>query len=846
MSALNDLLLGSRGLAARRGFAPALPHELDAIMAAAMIIDQAAVLAPPPTAVATATPALVRINPTKRVLRFIVPLTDGPTYLGDVELAVSPEDRLSVAAPRLLQMLELVLKPVVFARLKAAVGTSPVVAAEQLAAEKIVLRYDSQKLSLAIDIPVAARRLNSLSLRGARESSSETLAPAAVSGYLNLRSAVDLVERGPDRGLVPPVSLLDGAVRAFGVVTESEGYVSLRSGEPLIRRTGSRLVYDDLAHTVRWTLGDVRSYGRNFQSTPAAAGLSVARFYNVLDPQREVRPTGSQGFTLFAPSTVETVVNGRVVERKLLQPGSYTLQDFPLAEGGNDVRLDIEDQTGKRRTVEFNVYSNQQLLEPGASEFAAFGGVYAQPTRRGIAYSRRWTASGFVRRGISQQLTLGVNGQGDGDSQQVGSEILFGSGLGLIGLDLAASRRTAGPNGFAGAARFEKIIGGSTTRSQSLRALVEVRSASFAVPGALTAREPIAVRASAGFAVTLGRDSFVALDGQYVRDRVQQRSQYGARASGGFRLSQELALVAEAEWNRTREQHGALFRLGLRKRFGIRGTGQIDADSRGVVRGSYQNSGGQGVGAWTGSFDVNRDSGGTTVNAAGSLITNRLDLGLSQLATYDGIGTRISNVRTSLRAGASLAFADGAFAIGRPVQDGFLIAAPHRSLAGKSVRLDPREKSDEAHSDRFGAGLLGSLSAYSPRLLVYAVPDAPPGYDLGQGNVQLVPPYRGGYRLEVGSDYHLLVLGRLLDARGDPVSLLAGRAIDLKAPKRPVLTMFTSRDGKFGAQGLRPGRWRIEMPTEPPTIYEINVGDSPSGTVRLGDIRPVQQGRGVQ
>ena len=184
--------------------------------------------------------------------------------------------------------------------------------------------------------------------------------------------------------------------------------------------------------------------------------------------------------------------------------------------------------------------------------------------------------------------------------------------------------------------------------------------------------------------------------------------------------------------------------------------------------------------------------------------------------------------------------------MGRPIQDGFLIAKPHRSLAGKSVRINPQQKSDEAHSDSLGPALIGSLSAYSPRLIVYDVPDAPLGYDLGQGNIQISPPYRGGYNLGIGSDYNLLVIGRLLDARGEPVSLLAGKAIDLKALERPALTVFTSRDGKFGAQGLRPGQWRVEMPTEPPTVYEFNVLENASGIVRLGDIQPVRNGRDLR
>ena len=157
--------------------------------------------------------------------------------------------------------------------------------------------------------------------------------------------------------------------------------------------------------------------------------------------------------------------------------------------------------------------------------------------------------------------------------------------------------------------------------------------------------------------------------------------------------------------------------------------------------------------------------------------------------------------------------------------------------------IDPELNSEQAKSGSLGAAVDGDLSAYSPRTLIYDVPNAPPGYDLGPGNVQITPPYKSGYHLEIGSDYHLLVIGRLLDGAGEPVSLLAGKAIDLRAPKRPAVTMFTSRGGKFGAQGLRPGKWRIEMPAESGTlIYEIDIKDDPTGTVRLGDLRPVAQG----
>ena len=144
---------------------------------------------------------------------------------------------------------------------------------------------------------------------------------------------------------------------------------------------------------------------------------------------------------VLSPSMIETFVNGRSVERRSFQPGNYTLQDFPVAEGSNTVKLRIEDASGKLRTVDFSVYANQSLLGTGVTEFALFGGVHSAPTQRGIAYSRNWIATGFVRRGMTEQLTAGVNFQANRRVQQVGAEALWGSPIGLTGFSLTAGRQ---------------------------------------------------------------------------------------------------------------------------------------------------------------------------------------------------------------------------------------------------------------------------------------------------------------------------------------------------------------------------------------------------------------------
>jgi outer membrane usher protein len=797
-------------------------------------------VAPP----AAAQPPAPKINPTARELRFIVPVSDGEIYLGDVELAVSPRDELSIEAPRLLQLLEPLLKAEVHQRLAAAVTPSGMLEQAALTSEGVSLSYDHQTLSLRMAIATENRLSRGLSLRAQRGQQAVTLEPARFSAYFNVRTAADLVQAGGGGTFVPPIAALDSAIRFAGIVAENESTVSARAGDPAFRRVGSRLVYEDLGREVRWTAGDAQIFPTRFQASPTVLGVGVTRLYGQIDPQREIRASGSQTFSVDRTSTIETFVNGRSVGRRTFQPGNYTLADFPLAEGANQVRLRIEEESGIVREIDFSAYANQALMARGVTEFSVFGGVYSEPSRTGLVYSRAPVASGFVRTGLTEQLTLGFNAQLNQRTEQVGADALWGSPVGLAGFALSASRSDGRGAGAAAAATFERVLSsGEGGRSRSFRAAAEWRSRNFAVPDVGFYQEATRLRASAGVVMSFGDNAYAAADGFYEEQwrlppATAGERRYGARLTGGMDLAPAVTMTAELGADRGTARSETFLRLGVRLRLGERGSAQVDADTRGRGRASLSTAGGSGNRAWLASGDISHDAGSVALNAVGSLVTNRAEIAVQQAANWDTGNNRVTSARTTVRTGFALAFADGDFAVGRPVSEAFLVARPHKTLEGKSVYLEPSGDSEAAASGTLGPALHGQLSAHNFRTVIYQVPDAPNGYDLGAGNVAIEPPYRGGYKLVIGSDYHLLAIGRLLDASGEPISLLAGKAIDLGNPAHPAITIFTARNGRFGAQGLRPGRWRFEMPTEPATIFEFDVTDSPDGTVRLGDLRP--------
>ncbi len=102
---------------------------------------------------------------------------------------------------------------------------------------------------------------------------------------------------------------------------------------------------------------------------------------------------------------------------------------------------------------------------------------------------------------------------------------------------------------------------------------------------------------------------------------------------------------------------------------------------------------------------------------------------------------------------------------------------------------------------------------------------------------RLLPPYRGGYLLVVGSDYNVSAVGRLLDEAGQPVALVSGTATEFAHPEREPVPFFTNRDGRFGLVGLAPGTWRLQTVGSDGRTYEIRIPET-RDTLAVGDLRP--------
>jgi outer membrane usher protein len=820
-----------------------------AVLAAGLVASPAGAQAGStiPAPAVQAAPQAPRLNPTKHAVTFNIPAMVDVNYLGDIGLTIEPDDRLEFSSQRVIDLLSGLLTRTALDNLRARLTGKPVVTPADFVGTGISVSYSPQALQLIFMVPPELRASRGISVANLNRPTIGGFAqPANIAAYVNARGSLDYVEKGPSTGIQSPILFLDGALWTHGIALESEGIWQpgrSSAGASAFQRQGSRVVYDDLDGLARFSFGDLQPTGSGFQAVPQMYGLSMFRSYSVLEPLQSVRPTGDQSFQLTRPSDVRITVNGTDVRTLHLGPGNYNLRDFPFSQGANDITVNIQDDAGRQETLHYNVFFDQTQLAEGLSEFGVYVGAKSPLSTYGPHYTADPIMTGFYRRGLSQSLTAGVNIQADAHSLMGGVQMLLGTSIGTFGIDTAMSQIRSYGSGYALTATYQRLFQFVGGQGDSLNLAFTSRSKNFGPVGTIVPSNMFGYEASAGYTHAFNEDIYGSLTAHYAHARFGFKNVEDYHGIIGYRLTDRIGLTVDTSFQQGGFNRGWGALLSLTWRATEAGTARADFNTRrSDGRLSYQEIHGAGVGAYNLSGDFERSDDGSAINATANYIANRAELGLSQFGSMDGGFGSVSSQRTTARIATAFAFADGSFSMGRPISQAFAIVEPHPSLKDATVYVEPMPDYYEASSDTLGTALESSLTSYVPRTVTVNVPDAPTGYDLGAGAYRLNAPYRGGYKLVVGSDYSVTAIGRLLDTNGKPVVLIAGRAVEVGNAGHEPVQIFTNAAGKFGITGLRPGKWQITMLTQPTTIYELDVPSGANGVVRAGDLKPSGMG----
>lgn len=783
-------------------------------------------------------------SPARRVVSISVPLIverRSPVEL-QATITMNREDLLLQAAP-LLRELEPLLRPELLKQLQAAADAQANLRLAALKELGLVAAFDEEKLELHVAVPAQLRRASDIRFSGSDlpAGAESALKPSDFSAYLNLRSGVDFVEQsatGLNEGLQPFRGDLEGAINLHNWVIEGSASYTEAAAAPW-RRNEARLVYDDPPRRIRYSLGDLSYPVAGFQSYQPLLGLTVARNFS-LQPYRITQPLGQTSFFLKAPSKVDVLVNGVPVQTLQLPAGPQNLRDFRFANGANDVTLRITDDVGRIETLQLSFFFDYGLLARGEQEFAYSIGVPSILAESGREYEARFPGfSTFHRIGLTDRLTAGLNLQGDGDQQMFGANAVWATRLGTFQPDAALSRVDG--VGFGYGARLGYRYSDPASGALGVFALAaQYRSDHFASLSMMDPHNSVAWDFSANYSHKLFWQMYGGIGANYQFSRGEERDTSGANLTLGKRFGQRTSLDVTLSRNKLSAGQTELRAfLSLTLSFPRqRQTARFSQDTfTETTRADWQYSALNPIGGLDANLGAQRRPDDYNVYGGLRYVNYRADAALTHDVTTPGTAGDGLDSRTSMRLGTALVFADGHFAVSRPVQDSFAIVVPHTELAGQKIGVDPLRESYAARVDWLGPAVVPNLSAYQVRKLTIDAPDLPLGFEVGPSDRTVWPTYKSGTLIRVGTGATVILSGVLETTEGAPVALQGGEIVSLSEPKMTAIEVFTNRTGKFMAEGLMPGAFELRLLTDPPSTLRFEIPKGKAGVYDIGKLK---------
>ncbi|TWH80926.1 outer membrane usher protein FimD/PapC [Novosphingobium taihuense] len=775
--------------------------------------------------------------------RLTIPLIYEGVYRGDVPVAIEG-DRVAVWTSQFISLLGPQISPEMRDLLISS-ATSPVsIDIAVLNRLGIDVRFDSETLELHVSVPLDAQGRMALSADAGQGWDERDFLPSAgFSASATLLLSQRHVWQSPSEpdGFKPVQASADLAANiggASGVFLFSQH--TYDGATRKLRRGNSQLVFDLADKAVRTTIGDVAPQPVGFQTAPLIGGISVQRAWNELQPLRNIRPSGQTSFVLDRPSTIDVVVNGAVVRSLQLQPGKYDLNDLPFLNGLNQVELYVQDEQGRRLLTSFSQFYTAQLLAKGLLDFNFTAGLLENLSGLGARYrSSSPGVSGWVRYGLSNQLTLGGNFQVGKDMAMGGVEGVFATGLGSFS-GLASFSRAKGRTGRAFLLGYESQFGDLGPFHQ-VRLNVDWRATSrdFAQLDQLftnPVKSLLQARATANLAGGFsGGISYIRSVGRGNEPDRRQASVQLRKSWGRFDLTGSYDRIDTSNAKRDdRLLVTATMRLGRSQDL------RTSFDSRGnTARVEYARFARDEIGTIGIRAGVERTDG--SANATGQAIFNGHDvrLGLDHRIFHSsGLGGGTSQ-ETQYTVATQIATAGGKVAFGRPVGPRFAIVSPHPTLRGSKLSVSDGALRDhpQAQAKAGRPALVGLGSPYVPSRIKVDVDRLPAGYDIGPGEYQMKPAPVSGFAVTVGSDASRVVMGVALDSNGQPLAQLGGTLVSLDRPNDAPILVFTNRNGRFVATGLAPGRYELRFGDNGAWRIPVVVPKDGENTIALGQLQ---------
>jgi outer membrane usher protein len=690
-------------------------------------------------------------------------------------------------------------------KLKYAEGRAVLIGNEQYVPLSAVLdvtyNFDEKSLTVAIIGKTTEVQRTAVDLFSLRYAPQNVYYPRETSAFLNygLTYSYSSTDGFQSFTAINKVGMSSGDVfftsdSQYTKTEQSASFVRLQSSATYERR-------DDLQWLV---LGDQFANSGDLGSTVNMGGIGFSKIYK-LDPYLITQPVMDLKGTVTLPTQAEIYLDGTLVGKQQIAPGSFDLKNLYSYTGAHNIDLVLRDPFGNIQKIPYSAYFSTQLLQEGLHEYSYNVGFLRE--QYGVESNDYGKAvfSAFHRYGLTNAVNIGARAEGSDGVYNGGIAAAFlVPWAGQFTLSFAGSSAN-GTKGSAGSFQHSYQRGNFNTN-----VLLRGYSRDYATISSVVSDSTNSTNStdSTKYAVSLGMGFMVDHLGSFSLNYASAETYGGVNtrvtaASYSRVLSIITSLFATVSTTQSSSSNkiNAVF-IGLNFNFdwNLRGSVQYnhsgDTNSE-TVQLQKDTPVGEGVG-YRLSLNQN-DTGSTTTRSLSPFIQYNARYGTYTLdSTVQNTGGFTSEIYNVSAAG-SIVYAGGFYGISRPINDSFSIV-----MADKvSDAMVLNNGQEIGKTDSTGTMVVPTLTSYNRNQITLDTKNIPIDYSLSDVNRTLSPSLWSGSCVSFDAKKVRALIGTLYVQKGDKKEPLQYVDIILKVGEKEV-SFPTGKDGEFYLENSLP------------------------------------------
>jgi outer membrane usher protein len=249
------------------------------------------------------------------------------------------------------------------------------------------------------------------------------------------------------------------AFSPWGVLTSS--FIASSSPNDLYgsTRLDTTWSFSNPATLITYSAGDFISGGLIWTRPVRFGGIQIRRNFE-LRPDLVTIPLPELSGSAAVPSTVDVYVNNARLLSEQAPAGPFQITNLPVVTGAGTARLVVRDALGRETVSETPFYASPDMLASGLWDFSTEAG-FARTSygTQSDEYDSRVMASGTVRYGLNDRLTLEAHAEGGGGLANGGAGTLFALGPYGVGSIAGSASSFNGRTGYQVAASVQLQLG---------------------------------------------------------------------------------------------------------------------------------------------------------------------------------------------------------------------------------------------------------------------------------------------------------------------------------------------------------------------------------------------------